>query len=126
VVSKIDLLLVARCDFRNAQFCYLNTPTPSISQAQMGARNLFRSSRPLSTIWRNEFRALKKSEMCNILILKPPMDHHERPAEFRDQFRHGFCFAISSFFISVHGRFSSVLQAGALRKFERSSLIPRK
>jgi hypothetical protein len=30
---------------------------------QMGARNLFRSSDPLSTIWRHEFRAPKKSEM---------------------------------------------------------------
>src|SRR6266496_344952 len=29
-------------------------------QGQMGARNLFRSSGPLSTIWRNEFRAPKK------------------------------------------------------------------
>src|SRR2546426_2449390 len=30
------------------------------SQGQIGARNLFRSSRPLSTIWRNAFRAPKK------------------------------------------------------------------
>src|SRR6266487_2422160 len=31
-------------------------------QGQMGARNLFRSSGPLSTSRRNEFRAPKKSE----------------------------------------------------------------
>src|SRR5437773_1464471 len=29
------------------------------SPGQMGARNLFRSSRPLSTIWQNEFRVPK-------------------------------------------------------------------
>jgi hypothetical protein len=29
----------------------------------MEARNLFRRSAPLSTFWRNEFRAPKKSEM---------------------------------------------------------------
>jgi len=33
------------------------------SQGQMGARNLFRSSGPMSRIWRNEFRAPKKYEM---------------------------------------------------------------
>jgi hypothetical protein len=31
------------------------------------ARNLFRRSCPLSTIWRNEFRALKQSEMSMVL-----------------------------------------------------------
>ena len=33
------------------------------SQGQTGARNLFRSSGPLPRIWRNEFRAPKKSDM---------------------------------------------------------------